>query len=305
MDVYAGWEEALLRENREAARATNTQIGMQAAWRRWAAYAAPRGIPMLPASPPEVERFLVVYMAHERRLALATIKHTAWAIDAVHREQGLPPPGHSADVRTALQGLRRRLRHPPKQARALTIADIAKMRFGSAEIDRRDKALLLLGWAACLRRSELVALDVGDIAPHPKGLLVTVRHSKTDQDGAGAAVFVARAERYPACCPVKAMSSWLRSLPSTPGPLFRSLSRRGEGPRLSGTDVDRVIKKWVTRAGLGEGYSGHSLRAGGATWLAEHGLHATLIARHGRWASLDQVLTYARGDVAAHLVGTY
>jgi site-specific recombinase XerC len=33
---------------------------------------------------------------------------------------------------------------------------------------RRDRALLLLGFAAALRRSELVALDVGDLELTPR-----------------------------------------------------------------------------------------------------------------------------------------
>jgi integrase len=69
--------------------------------------------------------------------------------------------------------------------------------------------------------------------------------------------------------------------------------------------VDRVVKKCAARAGLGPGYGGHSLRAGCATWLAECGVPIPVIARHGRWAKLDMVLTYARGDTARALAGIY
>ena len=47
----------------------------------------------------------------------------------------------------------------------------------------RDRAILLIGFAGAFRRSELVALDFGDLSFQPEGLLLTLRRSKTDQEG--------------------------------------------------------------------------------------------------------------------------
>jgi integrase len=70
--------------------------------------------------------------------------------------------------------------------------------------------------------------------------------------------------------------------------------------------VDAIVKRVAAQCGLdARRYGGHSLRAGQATWLAEQGKSPTLIARHGRWKSLNMVLTYARGDTARELAGVY
>jgi integrase len=54
----------------------------------------------------------------------------------------------------------------------------------------RDRALLLIGWTAALRRGELVALEVADLSFEPEGVVLTIRRSKTDREGSGASVAV-------------------------------------------------------------------------------------------------------------------
>jgi integrase len=72
----------------------------------------------------------------------------------------------------------------------------------------RDRALLLFGWAAALRRSELAALRVDDVHFEPEGAVLTIRRSKTDQDAAGETVAVPFGEEE-ATCPVRALRAWL------------------------------------------------------------------------------------------------
>jgi integrase len=72
----------------------------------------------------------------------------------------------------------------------------------------RDTAILLLGFGGAFRRSELVALDIADVAETETGLLVTIRHSKTDQEGEGETIAIARGDR---ACPVKALRAWLEA----------------------------------------------------------------------------------------------
>jgi hypothetical protein len=130
-------------------------------------------------------------------------------------------------------------------------------------IGARDRALILLGFAGAFRRSELVGLDIADCAFGRDGLTVTLRRSKTDQDGAGRKIGI------PYRCESRDVSgphgqAWLAEA----GPLFRSINRHGQVQpgSLSGIDVARVVKKLAVRAGLDPAkYAGNSLRAGHAT----------------------------------------
>ena len=88
----------------------------------------------------------------------------------------------------------------------------------------RDRALLLLGFAGAFRRSELVALDVADLEETDDGLKVTIRRSKTDQEGHGETIAIVRGS---AACPVKAVKAWLAASGISEGPLFRPVAKGG------------------------------------------------------------------------------
>jgi len=72
----------------------------------------------------------------------------------------------------------------------------------------RDRALLLLGFAGAFRRSELVALDISDLQFCDAGLRVTIRKSKTDQEGLGATIAITRGST---ACPVDAVRAWIKA----------------------------------------------------------------------------------------------
>jgi integrase len=153
-----------------------------------------------------------------------TIARRAAAIAWVHRGHDQPNPCDSAAVRQVLAGIRRQ--HgiaPRRRARPLELEPVARI---VEAIDARtlaglrDRALLLLGFAGALRRSELVALDVEDLDFDPaRGLQVTIRRSKTDQEQAGERVAVPYA-RSPGRCAVRALRRWLEGLSSSAGPSF-------------------------------------------------------------------------------------
>ena len=313
-------DETLLRENRAASKAGETKRALLKNWSLFERWCDAGGAAALPAAPEIVERFLL-YLSDQhpvldrrgrelrRGLKPSAVGQALWAINSRHRMAGLAAPGEAALVRTALAGIRRRKGTRPKQQAPLTIAHLAAARFGDDLKSRRDKALLLVGFAACLRRSELVRLQVEQIEETPFGLRLFLPHSKTDQEGAGAWVDVLRATQYAAHCPVQALQEWLSAAGIVEGAVFRSLgkgrvTRLGAG--LSAASVDAIVKRVAAQCGLdARRYGGHSLRAGQATWLAEQGKSPTLIARHGRWKSLNMVLTYARGDTARELAGVY
>jgi integrase len=132
----------------------------------------------------------------------------------------------------------------------------------------RDRALLLLGFAGAFRRSELVALDAADIEETEAGLRVTIRHSKTDQEGQGVTIAIARGD---VACLVKALREWLGAAGIEAGPLFRPIDKAGRVARARLTDrsVANIVKAYAKRAGFDAStFSGHSLRSGFLTSAA-------------------------------------
>ena len=124
-----------------------------------------------------------------------------------------------------MSGIRREIGVAPDRKSPITAERVALMAMhanaGTLK-GKRDRAILLFGFASAMRRGELVALDVGDIEDTERGLLVTLRRSKTDQEGRGqtrANPFGHRDET----CPIKAVSAWLEASGVTAGPLFRTV----------------------------------------------------------------------------------
>ena len=89
---------------------------------------------------------------------------------------------------------------------------------------RRDRALLLFGFVGALRRSELVALRVEDVAVVPGGLRLRIRRGKTDQAGQGAEIGLPRG-RFVETCPVRAFAAWQAVAKRKAGPLFERSAR--------------------------------------------------------------------------------
>jgi integrase len=137
--------------------------------------------------------------------------------------------------------------------------------------DAQDRALLCLGFASGCRRSELVALDIGDLSFGEDGLEITIRRSKTNQEGLGRRVSIPYGGR-PRTCPVRAVRDWLDLSLLSEGPLFRPVNRFGEilPTRLTDQSVAFIVKRWALEAGLDPArFAGHSLRSGLATAAAK------------------------------------
>jgi integrase len=161
---------------------------------------------------------------------------------------------------------------------------------------RGIKRLVLLGFAGAFRRSELVGLDVENCVFGKDGLTVTLRRSKTDQDGQGRKIGIPYGSN-PETCPVRTIQAWREVAGITSGPLFPSINRHGQFQqgRLSGIDVARVVKKLAERAGLDPGkYGGHSLRAGHATSAAIAGASERSIMNQTGHRSVQMVRRYIR-----------
>ena len=157
--------------------------------------------------------------------------------------------------------------------------------------DYRDRALLLLGFAGALRRSELVALNVEDLDFCIEGLRVTIRHSKTDQAGATQQIAIPFGSR-PETCPVTAVKRWLDYRSIDTGAIFRRLDR---DDRLDAAAVGAILKKRAEAAGLDpERFSAHSLRSGLLTSAAMNGASIWKLMDQSRHKSVQTVRAYVR-----------
>ncbi|WP_394793142.1 tyrosine-type recombinase/integrase [Armatimonas sp.] len=160
----------------------------------------------------------------------------------------------------------------------------------------RDRALLLLGFAGAMRRSELVGLDVADVVETSDGLVVTIRRSKTDQEGQGRKIGIPYGSKL-ATCPVRSLRAWKIRAGITEGPLFRQVNRHGkvlEG-QLGDRAVALVVKRAVAATGVdAASYAGHSLRAGLATAAAMAGVSERVIQGQTGHKSLPILRRYIR-----------
>ncbi|WP_052567978.1 site-specific integrase [Ktedonobacter racemifer] len=135
---------------------------------------------------------------------------------------------------------------------------------GTSLIDLRDRALLLIGFAAgAFRRSELAQLRLADITETEGGLRVQLRQSKTDQEGEGFVKGIPYGHEQKTR-PVRAWRAWKEAAGITDGQAFRSITRHSKlGTSLSDRAVAEIVKRRAKAAGLEyNDFSGHSLRAG-------------------------------------------
>jgi len=248
-------------------------------WRDFSAWCVLHKSPDLPAS---VET-TAAYLAHlaDKGLKVSTITRRAAAIAFAHRLRCSAPPTAAEPVKAVLRGIRRQLgsaveRKAPATARAVSkmLAKVPPTRRGA-----RDRAILLLGFAAALRRSEIAALDLADIERTAGGILLFIRSSKTDQEGAGYAIAIPAGSKLR---PLEGLDAWLELRGDAPGSLFG----------VCDATVALVVKRAARRARLDPAqFSGHSLRAGFVTSALEHGadlFRVMDVTRHRRVETLRE-----------------
>jgi len=147
-----------------------------------------------------------------------------------------------------------------------------------------------------MRRSELVGLDVTDAALGDEGLVVVIRRSKTDQEGAGRKIGIPFGE-HEETCPVRAVLTWIDEAEIEEGPLFRAVNKHGHvsDSRLSDRAVANVVQRSLKAAGKSaRGYAAHSLRAGLITQAAMAGVSERAIQDQSGHKSLQVMRRYIR-----------
>jgi site-specific recombinase XerD len=266
------------REYIRASRSENTVRSYRAGWGQFEAWCERHHRQALPGSPETVALYVTDLAG---RVKPSTIDARLAAVSAAHRAAGFDSPTKSEAVRLVRRGVRRTLGTAQRQVHPISVEELRKMvdRLGDDLRGSRNRALVLLGFSAALRRSELVALDVDDIAEVPEGLRVTVRRSKSDQEGEGRVIGVPYGSHLQTC-PVRAWRQWLEASGITEGPAFRPLHRGELGKsRLTDRSVANTLKRLAAKAGIApEEVSGHSLRAGLATEAAKAGVPERVIA---------------------------
>ena len=247
----------------------------------------------IPSTPDVVANYL---SDHAGELSVATLSRRIAALSKIHAVRKLENPTKSELVRSTMRGIKRTHGTSPSQVSPLTKERLIKM-IETCEDSRkgiRDRALLLIGFASALRRSELLALNCKNVEFVPEGLILTIERSKTDQEGEGRRLGIpfAKGEH----CPVKSLQTYIDYEQLMYGPLFRSLSVDGDGKSgLTGNGIAHIIKQRAKAADFDPTmFSGHSLRAGFATSAAQAGAETWAIMKQTGHRSETTVRKYIR-----------
>ena len=262
-------------------------------WRDFQGWCASHNLMALPAAPVTVGLYLT---GRAKALSVATLTRRMSAVSVQHRLAGYHLDTRHPAIRDVIAGLRRSKGVAPRQTEALTVP-LARRVVATCQnglSDLRDRALILVGLAGGLRRSELVALDASDLTISEEGVRIRIRWSKGDQDGEGQVIGINHTSTV--TCPVAALEAWLKAAGIEAGRVFRSVDRHGRiGASLSDRAVALILKSRTDRAGLDpQGFSGHSLRAGFATSAARAGVEERDIMATTRHRSATILRRYIR-----------
>src|SRR5262245_43095446 len=193
------------------ARGDGTRRAYRAAWRQYEAWCLSLGRQPL-AADPDTTAMYVVRLA-DAGLAVSSIRVALAAIKTAHLLAGRALDLRHPRLAMVVEGVTRSKGVRPRRKAAPAVPGVLRLMLaGRPAADRplgaRDRAMLLLGFGAALRRSELVGLTLGDVESVPgKGILLTIARSKTDQHGQGQRVAVCANPTEPGFCPVVALDT--------------------------------------------------------------------------------------------------
>ncbi len=263
-------------KNLKNSKASNTLRAYKADFNDFSSFCIKNGLSSIPTEP----KILSIYLTHlSKSSKFSTLKRRIASISVIHKLKGHYLDTKHPIIMENLHGIKRTLgsRQIPKKPilindlkLIINVIDQIKIKAkGLLEAKvklsdiRRDKALILLGFAGGFRRSELVNIVYEDIEFVQEGVKIVIKRSKTDQSGEGTikAIPYFDNEKY---CPVKALKNYM-----TYG---FAIAKKGKIFSISDKSVALIIKKYAKKAGLDSSkYAGHSLRSGFATTAAEFG----------------------------------
>jgi integrase len=293
------------RERLERSVPENTKRAYARQWDQFTAWCSDAGRTAIPATPHTLAEYVSRLADLDR--APSTIEQAIAAIRTAHRVAGHRGQPETDAALAVLKVHRRDRAEQGKRKRKAPPVTLAPLRAMIETTDpqtlagKRDRVLLVLGFALMARRSELAALRIGDVRFTDDGLTVLIRSSKTDQDAVGAEVNIPVGV-HPDTDPVRLVRAWLSVLAElgvSEGPLLRRVNRWGrlQDGGMSGAAVNEVVQRLAVAAGLdgAADFTAHGLRAGAPTEAAKAGHPTSFIAEHGRWSKTSpQVLEYIR-----------
>ncbi len=270
-----------------ASLALNTRRTYAVMWKKFYTWCEEQQLGSLPASVETVS----LYLSHlGGEVSFSTLDCVIAAIEKVHEQKGMSIQGDPNLYRRIRKGIRRTHKESQTldQAKALSIIDLTLVcrQLGNSLKDLRDKALITVGFFGALRRSEAIALDVEHLEFNDKGVILTLLQTKTSDQAVR--VYLTYTKDV-TICPVKALKRWLCASQITSGPVFCSLIKGNKASykRLSGRFVAKIMNYQ-----FGKDYSGHSLRRGLVTSVAEKGIALPKIQQLSRHKTLNMVLKY-------------
>ena len=304
--ALSDWD--LQREALSSELSKNTRIAYQKGWNRFVEYCMAEHIEDPLSTPPEeVARFFVHLATRPNpktgvALSMGTVTLYKSAVNKKYVESGKQSPTSHPVVRATLKGLGRLKGSVSRQVEALREYHIEAMlkACSGTMIGRRDAAIIALGFAGALRRSEICNLRVADTEFIDTGedagerMFLTIRRSKTDQQGKGQRIAILNGRSIR---PIQRLRLWLEVSGITEGSLFQTMKRGGHlrGKPMHHSDIPRIIKHYAALIGLNpKDVAGHSLRAGFVTSAAVHHARLDKIMAVTRHTTPATVMRYIR-----------
>ena len=287
---------------RRARWSPKTQALYDVMWRHFVSYAKKRDVVEFPASAQTVANFLKDYALDH---STSGVSSALSAIRAAHKEMrdSLPKTDPTREfyvlddmvIVDAWKEIARTKGTASTPKAAIVTADLKKIIRGIPSGHWMDRAILLLGFASAMRRSEIAALNREDVEIGDEGMTITIRRSKTDKLGKGQTVAVLRSQSD--YCAVRALEDYLDDAAIANGPLFRVF--KGKGGRIEGRQVATIAKTWAAKAGYDPRVIGaHSLRRGCITSMFKANTDIKHVMAHSRHKSIDIALGYVEADRA-------
>lgn len=280
------------------AAADNTKLAYRKDWSHFSDWCASMGYQPLPATPDIVAEYLTDMAVNgyepkdkkgrvigpRRPYAVATLERHLATINRIHQLRGLPFYTKAEPLYSQFKGIKNRLGRARKKKAAILVQHLRQMVAlcpGDAQ-GVRDRALLLLWWAAAERRSEIAATQVEHLSFTEEGIALLIPRSKTDQQGEGHTLPIPYG-RNPATCPVLAVRAWLDVSGRASGSLF------GIGEK----QATRILKKYAALLGADPAkVGGHSQRRGWISQAARNKEPLHAIMRHSRHESERVAMDY-------------
>ena len=308
MNISTSDEREFYGEVLSSALSNNTRIAYHKGWRCFEGYCLNKKIDPFSATPEEIAGFLIELATlpspkSGKTLSIGTIALYRSGINKKYVEAGKISPTNHPKVNAVFKGLGRIRGTASRQVKALREHHIKKMldQCDGTLIGLRDAAIIAIGFAGALRRSEICGLAVDDIefikplkGRDSEKMFIYIRKSKTDQQGKGQKIAIPEGKYLK---PIQRLRDWMQASGITKGYLFQTMKRGGSlrGRPLHHSDIPRLVKHYAELIGLDpKEVSGHSLRAGFVTSAAVHHARLDKIMEITRHSNPQTVMRYIR-----------